>query len=81
MQEADITHHGLAVRDVVEQAPAGAGVTPAQAARLAPRPGTSAPIASATSAAQRHEPSAASALQPEAEARATLDRASEWRSR
>jgi aryl-alcohol dehydrogenase-like predicted oxidoreductase len=82
VQKTYMSDHGFAVLEAVEKVAAGAGATPAQVALswLAHRPGITAPIASATSVPQLRELVAGVALQLDAEARAALDRASEWRS-
>jgi aryl-alcohol dehydrogenase-like predicted oxidoreductase len=73
---------GFRVLAAVEKVAAGAGATPAQVALswLIHRPGITAPIASATSPAQLKELLGAIDLKLDAEATATLDQASDWRS-
>jgi aryl-alcohol dehydrogenase-like predicted oxidoreductase len=72
---------GFRVLAAVEKVAAGAGATPAQVALswLAHRPGITAPIASATSVSQLKELLGGIELVLDAEARTTLDQASNWR--
>jgi aryl-alcohol dehydrogenase-like predicted oxidoreductase len=72
---------GFRVLAAVEKVAAGAGATPAQVALswLAHRPGITAPIASATSVSQLTELLGGIELALDAEARTTLDQASNWR--
>jgi aryl-alcohol dehydrogenase-like predicted oxidoreductase len=81
VQKAYMTDRGFAVLAAVEKVAAGLGRTPAQIALswLAHRPGITAPIASATSVDQLKELLAGIELRLDAEATATLDRASAWR--
>jgi aryl-alcohol dehydrogenase-like predicted oxidoreductase len=81
VQKIYMTDRGFAVLAAVEQVAAGLGATPAQVALswLAHRPGITAPIASATSVAQLKELLGGIDLRLDAEATATLDRASAWR--
>jgi aryl-alcohol dehydrogenase-like predicted oxidoreductase len=80
VQKIYMTDRGFTVLEAVEKVAAGAGATPAQVALswLAHRPGITAPIASATSVTQLKELVGGIELQLDAEARATLDRASAW---
>src|SRR5215831_11349211 len=80
VQKIYMTDRGFAVLEAVEKIAAAAGATPAQVALswLAHRPGITAPIASATSVAQLKELLGGIELQLDADARATLDRASAW---
>src|SRR5215470_4962191 len=75
-----MTDRGFTVLEAVAKVAAGAGATPAQVALswLAHRPGITAPIASATSVSQLKELLGGIELQLDADARATLDRASAW---
>ncbi len=81
VQKTYMTDRGFAVLAAVEKVAAGLGATPAQVALswLAHRPGITAPIASATSVAQLKELLGGIDLRLDAEATATLDRASAWR--
>jgi aryl-alcohol dehydrogenase-like predicted oxidoreductase len=81
VQKGYMTDRGFAVLEAVEKVAARLGVTPAQVALswLAHRPGITAPIASATSVAQLQELVAGVELQLDADARAALDAASDWR--
>src|SRR5713101_8068979 len=81
VQKTYMTERGFAVLAAVEKVAAGLGVTPTQAAIswLAHRPGITAPIASATSVSQLKELLAGVELPLDAEARKTLDQASNWR--
>jgi len=81
VQKAYMTDRGFAVIEAVEKVAVAAGATAAQVSLswLAHRPGITAPIASATSVAQLEELLGGIELQLDAEARATLDRASAWR--
>ena len=80
VQKIYMTDRGFTVLEAVEKVATSAGVTPAQVALswLAHRPGITAPIASATSVAQLKELVGRIELQLDADARATLDRASAW---
>ena len=80
VQKTYMTDRGFTVLEAVEKVAASAGATPAQVALswLAHRPGITAPIASATSVAQLKELVGGIELQLDADARATLDRASAW---
>jgi len=80
VQKTYMTDRGFTVLEAVEKVAAAAGATPAQVALswLAHRPGITAPIASATSVAQLKELLGGIELQLDADARATLDRASAW---
>ena len=80
VQKTYMTDRGFTVLEAVEKVVASAGATPAQVALswLAHRPGITAPIASATSVAQLKELVGGIELQLDADARATLDRASAW---
>src|SRR6266436_3731247 len=80
VQKTYMTDRGFAILEAVEKVAAAAGATPAQVALswLAHRPGITAPIASATSVAQLKELLGGIELQLDADARATLDRASAW---
>ena len=80
VQKIYMTDRGFTVLEAVEKVAADAGATPAQVALswLAHRPGITAPIASATSVTQLKELVGGIELQLDAEARATLDRASAW---
>src|SRR6266852_1617047 len=80
VQKTYMTDRGFTVLEAVEKVAASVGATPAQIALswLAHRPGITAPIASATSVAQLKELLGGIELQLDAEARATLDRASAW---
>jgi aryl-alcohol dehydrogenase-like predicted oxidoreductase len=80
VQKIYMTDRGFTVLEAVEKVAAAAGATPAQVALswLAHRPGITAPIASATSVAQLKELVGGIELQLDADARATLDRASAW---
>jgi aryl-alcohol dehydrogenase-like predicted oxidoreductase len=81
VQKTYMTDRGFAVIEAVEKVAVAAGATAAQVSLswLAHRPGITAPIASATSVAQLEELLGGIELQLDAEARATLDRASAWR--
>jgi aryl-alcohol dehydrogenase-like predicted oxidoreductase len=81
VQQTYMTDRGFAVLEAIDTVAAAAGATPAQVALswLAHRPGITAPIASATSRAQLAELLGGIELELDAEARATLDRASAWR--
>jgi aryl-alcohol dehydrogenase-like predicted oxidoreductase len=81
VQKIYMTDRGFAVLAAVEQVAGSLGVTPAQVALswLAHRPGITAPIASATSVTQLKELLGGIELRLDAEATATLDRASAWR--
>ncbi len=81
VQKTYMTERGFTVLAAVEKVAAGLGVTPTQVAIawLAQRPGITAPIASATSVTQLKELLAGVELQLDAEARKTLDQASNWR--
>jgi aryl-alcohol dehydrogenase-like predicted oxidoreductase len=81
VQKTYMTDRGFAVIEAVEKVGVAAGATAAQVSLswLAHRPGITAPIASATSVAQLEELLGGIELQLDAEARATLDRASAWR--
>ena len=80
VQKTYMTDRGFTVLEAVEKVAASAGATPAQVALswLAHRPGITAPIASATSVTQLKELVGGIELQLDADARATLDRASAW---
>jgi aryl-alcohol dehydrogenase-like predicted oxidoreductase len=80
VQKTYMTDRGFTVLEAVEKVAASAGATPAQVALswLAHRPGITAPIASATSVTQLQELVGGIELQLDADARATLDRASAW---
>ena len=80
VQKTYMTDRGFTVLEAVEKVAASAGATPTQVALswLAHRPGITAPIASATSVAQLKELVGGIELQLDADARATLDRASAW---
>jgi aryl-alcohol dehydrogenase-like predicted oxidoreductase len=80
VQKTYMTDRGFTVLEAVEKVAAAAGATPAQVALswLAHRAGITAPIASATSVAQLKELVGGIELQLDADARATLDRASAW---
>ena len=80
VQKTYMTDRGFTVLEAVEKVAAAAGATPAQVALswLAHRPGITAPIASATSVAQLKELLGGIEFQLDADARATLDRASAW---
>src|SRR5262247_771103 len=80
VQKIYMTDRAFTVLEAVEKVAAAAGATPAQVALswLAHRPGITAPIASATSVAQLKELLGGIELQLDADARATLDRASAW---
>jgi len=80
VQKTYMTDRGFTVLEAVEKVAASAGATPAQVALswLAHRPGITAPIASATSVAQLKELVGGIEVQLDADARATLDRASAW---
>ena len=82
VQKTYMTERGFTVLAAVEKVAAGVGATPAQVALswLAHRPGITAPIASATTVAQLRELVGGIELRLDAEARATLDQASDWRS-
>ena len=81
VQKIYMNERGFAVLAAVEKVAAGVGATPAQVALswLVHRPGITAPIASATSVAQLQEIAGAVDLKLDADATATLDRASAWR--
>ena len=81
VQKTYMNDRGFAILEAVEKVATRVGATAAQVALswLAHRPGITAPIASATSPAQLKELVAGVALQLDAEARATLDTASNWR--
>jgi aryl-alcohol dehydrogenase-like predicted oxidoreductase len=81
VQKGYMTDRGFAVLAAVEKVATEAGTTPAQVALswLAHRPGITAPIASATSVTQLRELLGGIDLRLDAEATATLDRASAWR--
>ncbi len=81
VEKTYMNDRGFAVLEAVEKVAAAAGATPAQVALswLAHRPGITAPIASATSVAQLREILGGIDLRLDAEATATLDRASAWR--
>ena len=80
VQKTYMTDRGFTVLEAVEKVAASAGATPTQVALswLAHRPGITAPIASATSVTQLKELVGGIELQLDADARATLDRASAW---
>jgi aryl-alcohol dehydrogenase-like predicted oxidoreductase len=80
VQKTYMTDRGFTVLEAVEKVAASAGATPAQVALswLAHRSGITAPIASATSVTQLKELVGGIELQLDADARATLDRASAW---
>jgi aryl-alcohol dehydrogenase-like predicted oxidoreductase len=81
VQKGYMNEHGFAILAAVEQVATTAGATPAQVALswVAHRPGITAPIASATSAAQLREILGGLELRLDTEAIALLDRASAWR--
>ena len=81
VQKAYMTDRGFTVLEAVEKVATAVGATPAQVALswLAHRPGITAPIASATTVAQLTELLGGIELQLDADARATLDRASAWK--
>jgi len=81
VRKAYMTDRGFAVLEAVEKVAVRIGATPAQVALswLAHRPGITAPIASATSAAQLAELLGGIELLLDAEARGALDSASAWR--
>src|SRR5262249_26259749 len=81
VRKAYMTDRGFAVLEAVEKVAVRIGATPAQGALswLAPSPGITAPIASATSAAQLAELLGGIELLLDAEARGALDSASAWR--
>jgi aryl-alcohol dehydrogenase-like predicted oxidoreductase len=81
VQKTYMNDRGFAILEAVEKVATRVGATAAQVALswLAHRPGITAPIASATSPAQLKELVAGVALQLDAEARTTLDTASNWR--
>jgi aryl-alcohol dehydrogenase-like predicted oxidoreductase len=81
VQKTYMNDRGFAVLAAVEKVAEGVGATPAQVALswMIHRPGITAPIASATSVDQLREILGAVDLVLDAEATATLDRASAWR--
>jgi aryl-alcohol dehydrogenase-like predicted oxidoreductase len=81
VQKTYMTDRGFAVMAAVEKVAAAAGATPTQVALswLAHRPGITAPIASATSAAQLKELVGGIELTLDADAVQALDQASAWR--
>ena len=81
VQKTYMNDRGFAVLAAVEKVAEGLGATPAQVALswLVHRPGITAPIASATTVDQLREILGAVNLKLDAEATATLDRASAWR--
>jgi aryl-alcohol dehydrogenase-like predicted oxidoreductase len=81
VQKNYMNDRGFAVLAAVEKVAEGLGATPAQVALswLIHRPGITAPIASATTVDQLREILGAIDLKLDAEATATLDRASAWR--
>ena len=81
VQKTYMNDRGFAVLEAVDKVAEAAGATPAQVALswLAHRPGITAPIASATSVPQLTELLGGIDLRLDAEATATLDRASAWR--
>src|SRR5437660_6350153 len=74
VQKSYMTDRGFAILEAVEKVAAGAGATPAQVALswIAPRPGITAPIASATSLAQLTELLGGLQPRPAPDATATL---------
>jgi aryl-alcohol dehydrogenase-like predicted oxidoreductase len=81
VQKTYMNDRGFAVLAAVEKVAEGIGATPAQVALswLIHRPGITAPIASATTVEQLREILGAVDFRLDAEATATLDRASAWR--
>ena len=81
VEKTYMTPRGFGVLSAVDQVAAAVGATPSQVALawIVHRPGITAPIVSATSVAQLRELLGALDLRLDADAVATLDRASAWR--